>query len=252
MGDVLSGIFGSGGKTTGTTTPDPTAQALNKLRLEQLQGLFANAGIGGFAQPNAAYTPSAGVSDLYGTVALSDVSPITGAVGSALNAPVDRSNLMSLQDYINLGMDTSRGYISQIATPQIMSMMALQGLEGGGAVPEAIAKATAGIGLPFVQSLPGASETLSLLPGRQDLLRSQNAGTLAGMLNPYTQRDVGLAQRAGGLFNFADYGRQLQEQDLLRQQGVVTTGLTGLPFTPGSSTEGKKSSQPLFNFFGQG
>lgn len=254
MGDVLTGMFGGGSRTEQETQADPISQQMNAMRLAQLQELFSTGGFGEFAWPRTGdvYSPSPGVGDLYGSATLSDVSPITGAVGSALNTPVDRSNLMSLQDYINMGLNETGNYVSQVATPQIMSMMALQGLEGSGAVPEAIAKATAGIGLPFVQGLPGASSTLSLLPGQQDLLRSQNAATLAGMLSPYTARDVGLAQRAGGLFNFADYGRQLQEQDLLRRQGVVTTGLTGLPYTPGSFTEGRKTSQPMFNWFGQG
>lgn len=227
MGDVLSGLFGGGSRTEGTTTPDPTSQRMNAMRMRELSQLFGVMPFSSFAYPNpdGAYTPSPGVSELYDSASL-------------VNTPIDRSNIMSLQDYINMGMDSTGNYISQIATPQIMSTMALQGLEGSGAVPEAIARATAGIGLPFVQSLPGASATSSLLPGQQDLQRSQV--------------NLQSAQRAGSLFNFSDYGRQLQEQDLLRRQGVVTTGLTGLPFTPGSSTEGRKSSQPLFNWFGQG
>lgn len=227
MGDVLSGIFGGGSRTTQSTEPDAISQQMNAMRLEQLQALFGAMGYGQFSLPRTSdvYAPSPAVGDLYNSAAMS-------------SEPIDRSNVMSLDDYIKMGMDAGSNYISEIATPQIMSSMALQGLEGSGAVSEALAKATAGIGLPFVQGLPGASQTLSMLPGQQDLLRGQ--------------KDLLYAQRAGGLFNFADYGRSLQEQDYLRQQGVVTTGLTGLPFTPGSDTVGKKSSQPLFNWFGQG
>ncbi len=46
--------------------------------------------------------------------------------------------------------------------------------------------------------------------------------------------------------------QQLKQQDFMRQQGVVTTGLTGIPFAPGATTEGGTSSMPLWNMFGMG
>lgn len=214
MGDVLGSIFGGARGTTATQTPDPQAQAFNRLKLEQLQALFAGTPYSSFAYPNDAYSPSPDVADLY---------------KSANNT--DLSNLMSLDDYIKMGFDKTRNYVSQIAIPEIMSQLALSGLESSGAVPEAIAKATAGIGLPFVQSLPAASAALTA------------AKPQAMLMN---------AQRASTLFPMADYSRLLRESDLLRRQGVVTTGLTGLPFTPGSTTQQRQSQQPLFGLFGQG
>ena len=209
MGDALGALFGSATNQAGTTTPDPTAQALNNLRLQQLTQLFSGTPYSEFGKERSdIYSPSPEVKKLLEQ----------GISGKGI------PNLMSLEDYMKLGLDETSNYISQVATPQIMSQAALQGLEGSGMVPEAIAKGTAQIGLPFIQGLPQASATLAMAP----------------------------AQRASMLFPLADYERSLREQDLLRRQGVYTAGLTGLPFSPGSSTTGRESKPPLFGFFGQG
>jgi hypothetical protein len=210
MGDVLGALFGGGERQTQTTTPDPIAQELNRLRLGQLSSLFSVAPVSQYGSPRPdIYSPSSNVTDLFN------------------EATSTNADLFSYDDYLDLGLDETRNYISRVATPEILSSAALAGLESGGVVPESIARATAQIGLPFVQGLPQAS----LAPFQQNLARSQRAQTL---------------------FPIADYGRSLREQDFLRQQGVVQTGLTGLPFTPGTSATGRTGSQPLFNFFGQG
>lgn len=258
MGDALGAVFGGGERTSASTTPDATAQALNRTRLNQLQPLFDFAPYAGFAfeRPDI-YSPAADVGDLYRNIGTSDLGLGPLSLGDVPEN--DYSDLMSFDDYLQTGLDQTQNYISQIATPEIMSQLALSGLESSGAVPEAIAKATASIGLPFVQSLPQASTALTLAPIQGEATRAQT-GLLQGQrsLLPYnaalTNAQGGLlnAQRAGTLFPLADYGRGLAEEDLLRRQGVVTTGLTGLPFTPGSTQKGRTSQQPLFNFFGQG
>ena len=217
MGDILGGIFGGAKNVSQTLTPDPISQKLNELRLQQLQQLFAGSPYANFAQSNLnnAYTPSPAVGDLYKTA----------------TAVPNLDNLMSFDDYKRLGLDVSSNYISQIAKPEIMSTMVQQGLEGGGAVSEALAKASAQYSLPFIQSLPQASMGLTMTP---------------------FQARQSQAQRAQTLMPIADYDRMLKEQDLLRQQSVVTTGLTGLPYTPTTSTQGKQQTPPLFGFFGQG
>lgn len=217
MGDALTAVFGGGSDTTTDTTVDPTSKALNELRKQQLQSLFANpTAFSSYAQPRPdVYTGSPAVDQLFTTA----------------TATPDTSNLLSLDDYTKMGLDAVKGYINQVATPTIMQQATLQGLEGGGYVPEAIAKATAQYGLPFIQTLPQASNTLSLTIPQTRLANAQSASTL---------------------FPLADYNRSLQERDLLRQQGVVTTGLTGLPYTPSTSSDISKSSQPFFDFFGQG
>jgi hypothetical protein len=219
MGDILAGIFGGGSRTTEDTKPDPVSQELNALRRDQLAQLFRiGAQYSDFAPPGSggdAYTPSPDVKTLFDDARSTEAFP----------------DLMSFDEYLGLGLDQTKNYISQIATPEIKSNAALAGLDSGGIVPEAIAKATAQIGLPFVQSLPGASTALTMAPFQAKALKAQTAATL---------------------FPMADYGRGLKESDLLRRQGVVTTGLTGIPYTPGQSTAQRQSSQPLFNLFGQG
>lgn len=202
MGSVIGGLFGGGGSTTQTTKPDPTSQALNQLRLDQLQGLFGVSGASEFARERPdLFSPSA-------------------ATQSLISQAANPSNLLGLSDFIKLGLDESSNFINRIALPQILSTAALQGLEGSGFVPEAIGKATAGIALPFLQSLPGAAQ--------------------------------GLASSATQLAQLSDFPQQLKRDDLLRRQGVVTSGLTGIPFAPGSSVSGKQNQLPLFNLFGFG
>jgi hypothetical protein len=86
-------------------------------------------------------------------------------------------------------------------------------------------------GNQFIQSLPGASQTLSLLPEQQRAMRAQTATTL---------------------FPMADYSRGLREQELAGRRGLFQTALTGIPYTPETTTKGRQAQQPLFNFFGQG
>jgi hypothetical protein len=109
-----------------------------------------------------------------------------------------------------MALDEGGNYISQVATPEIMQQAALQGLEGGGYVPEAIGKATAGIALPFLQGLPAASATLTEAPAR---VRALNANT------------------ASSLLPLADYQGGLNRADYARQQSVALAGLTEQPAT---------------------
>lgn len=217
MGDALGAIFGSGQNTDTSSQPTGSSAELNNLRLQQLQQLFSTNNLSNFA------------TDMSGTGAFNQ-SPAVANLMQGVNNP-DLSNLMSFNDYRDLGLNASSNYINRIATPQINSTMALQGLEGGGAAPEAIANATAQSALPFIQSLPGASTALTM------------AGPQARALN---------AQTAASMFPIADQPRALAERNILRQQGIMETGLTGLPFTPSTTGTSDRSSQPLFNWFGQG
>jgi hypothetical protein len=240
MGDILSSIFGGGGTQTTDQTVDPTTQSLNALKLLQSSYLFNDTPnlLNSFAQPKSdIYTGSPAVDNLFATA--QQPSPDIPTTG------INYDNLMSLADYIDLGINQGSNYINQVATPQILQTAALQGLDRGGAVPEAIAKATAGIGLPFVQSLPGASTSLFTAPAQAELTRANRFLTGA-------QTDLTNANRATTLLPFADFNRSLSERDLLRQQGVVGTAFTGLPYTPSVGTDTSKNQQPLFNFFGQG
>ena len=48
MGGVLTAIFGGGGRTTEKVSVDPTTQALNDLRLQELSKLFGDVPFGEF------------------------------------------------------------------------------------------------------------------------------------------------------------------------------------------------------------
>jgi hypothetical protein len=223
-----------------------------------------------------------------------------GAAGGAYGQGM-AANEAATQRALAYGTDAASNYINRIATPQLMQQATLQGLEGGGAVPASIAKATADVGLqwlsPIVQQslgiqgqlaqgygsdisqLSGAnaaaqaqlggqntalqsglygdySNAVNAAYGNRQGLESQFMSTLPGAYGtsvtaPAQARSLA-AQGAATLFPLADYGRGLQEQDLLRRQGLATTAYTGLPYTPATSTAQRQSTQPLWNFFGQG
>jgi hypothetical protein len=333
MGDVLGSIFGGGQRTSQQTQVDPTTQALNRMRQQQLSRVFGQAGTDVYGGASDAYTPSGQVQDLYNFgMNAGDTSNMLGLgdyrdtgmnyvrdrmnegllrsegiygenVGRTRNAFDEAVGLSDVNRQRSLGTreaDYARGYgdlvnagsnfINRIATPQAFQAAALQGMEGSGAVPTAIANASAqfsgpamqqlvgqymqagldinqataqaqaqlggqymgqqadttnqymgtqaglvGQGLQagnqFIQSLPGASQTLSMIPEQQRALRAQTATTL---------------------FPMADYSRGLREQELAGRRGLFQTALTGIPYTPETTTRGRQGQQPLFNFFGQG
>lgn len=204
MGSILGGVFGGGQQQEQKTEIDPITQEMNRMRRDQLANLFGVSSVAEFANKGKyddLYTPSKKTSGLIKQLTQND-------------------NLMTLDEYMKLGLDEGSNFISQVATPEIMSAANLQGLEGSGMVPEAIAKATAGIAMPFLSSIPGFQ--------------------------------AGQAQHGAALLGFSDLPRQMQTENLLRRQGVVTSGLTGIPFAPSSETKGGTSSLPLFNLFGMG
>ena len=300
MGDILSAIFGGGSHTDQQTIADPATAALNQIKLDQAMTLLgypnnAGTGSGAFMQPSDAYTPSPqvdqllqqamGPSDTTNNFTLSNYMDLGNRNDTLFNNSlanvVDNtreglaeSNARYMAEYtraMQSGLDTSSNFISQIATPQIMQQMALQGLEGGGAVPQAIAKATAETSLPMWQQLAqmaqqflqeqggiqqaGQQQQAALygqeIPTTANFVQSvpQVANTLS--MQPFQQKALG-AQAASTLFPLADYSRGLSEQDLLRRQGLMTTAWTGIPYTPTPTVKQNQSSQPLFNFFGQG
>lgn len=217
VGDALTSIFGGGSNTDTSSTATGSSKELDDLRTGILKDLFKDNTLSSYAgskTDTGAYTPTAATDKL---------------VTDANNT--DTSNLMSLDDYKKAGYGAAADYVNRISTPAINSAAALQGLESGGATQEAIANASAKEGLDFVKTLPQASKDLTL------------AGPQAKLLN---------SESAAALFPLTDQSRSLEEKDLLRQQGVLETGLTGLPFTPSTTGTSDKSSQPLFNWFGQG
>ena len=103
--------------------------------------------------------------------------------------------------------------------------------QGNQAAQAGIQQNAMGLGAQFAQSLPGAAETLGLLPARERAMR---------------------AQAATGLFPMADYARNLRQQDLTRRQDLYSTAFTGIPFTSGGTQKQDTSTKPLFNLFGMG
>lgn len=327
---TTSGQFTQPGGGTGAYTPDSRVDQLlgygfggqqvdNPFTLQQYMQMGSGLGTdysGQNWQNNAALlnqgltgigdNTAAGMANVQGNTT-ANLANIQGNTDTALQQSGTRFQDAYKQAY-NAGLDTSSNYISQIARPQINQAMALQGLEGGGAVPDAIARATAGISTPYLQSLlpmvqqylqeqggiQGQNQQLqaAALQGNQQLqagiqqagqqqqaglygtempLQAQSQlgaqqlqqGTLGNFVQsiPQAATQLGMlpvqqqgakAQIASTLFPLADYGRNLQQQDLERRQGLMQTAMTGIPYTPQTSTQQSTSQKPLFNFFGMG
>ena len=322
----LSQVFGAaqpdvygGADTTGAYTPSPQVQDLynfamqggtgqDALTMPQYQqagqaaiGDVMNRGIDTAGQ--TAQAALGGAQSAYGG-AMGTLSQDTQNALAAADANRQAALAQREGDY-SRGMgtitDTSQNYINRIASPSLNQQMALQGMEGSGAVPTAIANATAQYAGPMVQQLmsqymsQGASaqqaasaaqaaalqqqqqsgaglggqymsnvgQTYQNLASNQAALSGQGlttggafAQTLPGAQQTMTMLPEQVrAARAGvasSMFPLADYSRGLQEQNLARRQGLFTTALTGIPYTPQTSVSGTQRQQPLFNFFGQG
>ena len=81
-----------------------------------------------------------------------------GIAGSDAQSSLARQDA-NRERALALGLDTTRNYINEIATPALNRSLALQGLERSGAVPAAIARATAETAMPYLQSLEQAYGT---------------------------------------------------------------------------------------------
>lgn len=201
MGDILGSVLGSGSQQDQTTRPDKQSRAANAITIKQLRKLFQVSDLADFARDSG-----------YGELSNESLAMIKSMTGD--------SNRMTLDEYVKMGMDEGKSYMSEIATPEISSALAMQGMERGGALPEALAKGAASTSLQFMSTIPGF----------------QSANSQANQ----------------AMFNLSDAPRQTGLNEYLRRQGVVMSGFTGIPFTPGSSTTGGTSSLPLFNMFGMG
>lgn len=228
---------------------------------------------------------------------------VSGAEGQVENAYQRAAGLSNerLQQALALGGTGIQSFLRSVATPQIMQQAALQGLEGGAAVPEALARAAAEQAMPFLSSTLGqygqeqtgfsqsdlqalqALEGLGISTGAglqgqaaqtQAQLRGQQLGQGTGLFQSFIPTEASFAQSlpqaaalsmsvpaqaalttsqaASTLFPMADYSRNLGAEDYTRRQGLATTGLTGIPYTPQTSTTGSTTQKPLFNFFGMG
>lgn len=158
------------------------------------------------------------------------------------------ANYNQLYDQIKtLGLDQTSNYINQIARPQINQQMALQGLEGGGAVDAAIARATAEYGMPVVQSLAGLAGQYQ---GLQGGLNQQYVGGEQQAGGQYAQNLMNaLAQHAAGVQGYEQQfggARQAAQQ----QYGSTLAG-AGSQYTSGLQQAGGQYTQGLQNYLSQ-
>lgn len=115
---------------------------------------------------------------------------------------------------LELGIGATGNYVDQIARPRLEQVMALQGLERGGALPASIARATAEHAMPYLQSIEGVSAT-------------NQANTLNQLM--------GLKGSLSGQFGGADAAIL---QQLLGAQGDVSTTLQGQQGNVGTTLQG--------------
>lgn len=134
---------------------------------------------------------------------------------------------------IELGVGATGNYIDQIATPRLNAALALQGLESGGAVPAAIARATAEHALPYLQSIEGAystnqANTLNNATSLRGSLSSDSAGVDAQLINALLSAQTSLGGQkmsldASQIQALLAARAQLAGQHAGLQSGVNTT-----------------------------
>jgi hypothetical protein len=153
-------------------------------------------------------------------------------------ADYDAQRSLGLQDAnraraLELGIGATGNYIDQIATPRLNAALTLQGLESGGAVPAAIARATAETAMPYLQSIENAygtnqANTLNSLMG----LRGELTGNRTALDNALAQELMQLQTgvntntqnlQTGASESAAAGNRQLGGQALTAQAGLATT-----------------------------
>jgi hypothetical protein len=161
-------------------------------------------------------------------------------------------NLLQSLDYqesgrqraLDLGTGAVGNYIDRIATPRLNQALTLQGLEGGGAVPNAIARATAETAIPFLQSIEQAygsnvANTLAQYLGVQGNLGQAGMTTQAGLASELGQQSqaarlANLQAQQAAASQLAAQSASAQQQAAAgnvalgqqRQQGVATAGNT--------------------------
>lgn len=140
----------------------------------------------------------------------------------------------------SLGFDTTSNYINQVATPQIMQQMALQGLEGGGAPAAAIARATAEYGMPMYQQLAQLGQQYQglqggLSSGQQQALAaygSQYGGNVANAMSQNLAAQNALQQQYAGSIA----GLLGQRNQAVSQLGLSIPQVQGAFQTAGAQT----------------
>jgi hypothetical protein len=204
MADILTAITGGGSrqKQGEQTLPDPVAQSMNQMRFDQLRTMFER---GGGAPAFAGAMP-----DIFSMTG--DESRFRGQAMNQAGTPG-----MGTQDWLTSSMQmvspAAGSLLSNITAPAIQNQMSLAGLGRSGAGTEALARAGMEMALPMAMQLS------QQMPQADIALRGANLDRMmTGM-------------------NLGAIPRQLAQEDILRRQGLMTTGLTGIPFTPGSSSK---------------
>ena len=180
-----------------------------------------------------------------------------------LRSEQNLSRGMGQQEYgraraLDLGLRGTGSYIDQIARPRLEQSLALQGLERGGAIPSAIARATAETAMPYLQGIEqlygtNTAQLIAQAMGEQTQLgqsQAQQNAALGSQLmslqgaagNTYQNNVAQLAQalmannitleQAGIAANSALGQQLMQAQNSLRlqqQQGITSLASTYMP-----------------------
>ncbi len=135
---------------------------------------------------------------------------------------------LNRQQALDLGIGATDNYISQIATPRINQAMALQGLESGGAVPQAIARATAETAIPYLQNIESIygtnqantlNQLMALKGGLTGNLSAQDAALLSQYLGLQSGVNTQLAGQQGAATEAAAAGNRQLGGQLMSLQG---------------------------------
>lgn len=214
MGQTSDTSGTSAGRGTGLTQQqyDPTAQALEQLRLGQTQSFFNGLGpqgMGQFAQARP---------DLFGLSSQEQqfYNPLIQGggqlqqTGQSLMTPQELQTQQTNLNAVNTFADPTRvqSYFSNVVAPEVRNDAIAGGMGRSGGEQEIMARQGAGL----VQNMAALEPQLAA-----------TGSALAAQPRGQVQQALGMAATP----------RELAQQDYLRQQGLSQSMVTGMPFFPG-------------------
>lgn len=216
---------GSAGRSTTTSTPDPTTQRLNTLQADEFEAARnATGGIASFLKPNPLALP--------GEAERATLGKLADFTNRPLLNPFETAGLDRFQSAADPTgrLNAARDILQSITTPALTNTAIAGGFGGrSGALLEALSRSGKELALPIAQDVANiqqaqGSQLLALGPG----LESRETGRLSTALS---------AEGAPRLAAF---------QESLRPQNLYLSQLLGIP-TGGGSTQTTTGTTPDTN-----
>jgi hypothetical protein len=160
----------------------------------------------------------------------------------------------SRQRALDLGLGATGNYISNIATPRIMQELSLAGLERGGGISDAIARATAEVAIPYLQSIEQlyGTNTANLIAQTAAQQGQTSTAAVEGNRALGSQLLAGRAQ-AGGQYqqNVTQLAQAMMANNItLEQAGIAANSALGQQLMQAQATLRQQQQQGITSLAG--